>query len=66
MRKLNEAGQYYLVLKALQRASKTNLRIRNEGVVYEVMKGFHDKAESSGWEEEETRKVLNLRSRMSS
>jgi hypothetical protein len=60
VRRMNQAGQHHLVLKALQRADKTGLKLVTEGVVREVFKGLHDRAAASGWEKNETEKALSF------
>lgn len=60
VRKLNEAGMQHLVLKSLQRARETGLRLRDEGVVHQVFKGLHDKAAESEWDAAETKKALSF------
>lgn len=60
VRRMNQAGQQHLVLKALQRADKTGLKLVTEGVVSAVFKGLHDKAATSSWEKAETEKALSF------
>ncbi|KAL6706259.1 hypothetical protein ACN47E_005994 [Coniothyrium glycines] len=60
VRKLNEHGMPHLVLKALQRASNTGVRLSNHGVLVMVLRGVHDQAASSGWDKEETAKAYRM------
>lgn len=60
VRRLNEAGMHHLVLKALQRAEKTGLRLKETSIVHQVFKGLHDKAARSAWDEAETTKALSF------
>jgi hypothetical protein len=60
VRRLNTAGMQHLVLKALQRASATGLRLRHPAIIQKVFYGLHQKASASGWEGGETRKALNM------
>ncbi|KAF1962501.1 hypothetical protein CC80DRAFT_589024 [Byssothecium circinans] len=60
VRKLGEAGMQHLVLKALQRAGATGLRLREWGVVVEVLRAVRDKAAKADWEKEELGKALRL------
>ncbi|KAF2021427.1 hypothetical protein BU24DRAFT_446444 [Aaosphaeria arxii CBS 175.79] len=58
IRSLNNAGMQHLVLKALQRADKTGLRLRDEEIVLRVFTGFHEKALDAEWGAAETKKAL--------
>ncbi|KAF1847736.1 uncharacterized protein K460DRAFT_280823, partial [Cucurbitaria berberidis CBS 394.84] len=60
VRHLNLSGNQHLVLKALQRAKATGLRLSDHGVLVQVIKGVHDKAALADWEQEETTKALRL------
>lgn len=60
VRKLNDAGQQRLVLKALQRAKATGLSLRDRGVLLQVLKGVHDQAALSDWDKDETAKALRF------
>jgi hypothetical protein len=60
VRKLNAAGQQRLVLKALQRAKSTGVRLRDRAVLLQVLRGIHDQAALSDWDKEETAKALRF------
>ncbi|KAF2465173.1 uncharacterized protein BDR25DRAFT_306820 [Lindgomyces ingoldianus] len=60
VRRLNQAGMQHLVLKALQRASATGMSLEDPAIAHFVMMGIHDKAASSNWEKEETKKALSM------
>ncbi|CAO2647147.1 Nn.00g080690.m01.CDS01 [Neocucurbitaria sp. VM-36] len=60
VRHLNASGNQHLVLKALQRAKATGLRLSDYGVLVQVLRGVHDKAALADWEQEETKKALRL------
>lgn len=60
VRKLGDAGQHHLILKAAQRAAATGLRLNNPQMVRTVFRVLHWKALESKWDEEETRKALAL------
>lgn len=60
VRNLNASGNQHLVLKALQRAKATGLRLSEYGVLVQVCKGVHDRASLADWEEEETRKAARF------
>jgi hypothetical protein len=60
VRKLNDNGMYYLVLKALQRAKSTTVRLSDFGVLLQVLRGVRDMAASADWAEEETVKAQRL------
>ena len=60
VRGMNEAGMHHLILKSLQRAGKTGMRLRSDGLVRTVFNTLHERAASSGWDEAETGKMLRL------
>lgn len=60
IRQLNIRGQHNVILKALQRAKVTGLRMSNLRVLTQVIRGMHDKAALSDWDKEETTKALRF------
>lgn len=60
VRKLNRSGNQHLILKALQRAKATGLRMSEYQVLLQVLRSVHDKAALSDWDKEETTKALRL------
>ncbi|KAF2657167.1 hypothetical protein K491DRAFT_677491 [Lophiostoma macrostomum CBS 122681] len=60
VRVLSAADQQHLVLRALQRASATDMRLRNQDLVACAFKGLFSRARRSGWDEAETRKMLGF------
>jgi hypothetical protein len=60
VRKLGIAGYQHLVLKALQRAGATGLRLRDAEVVREVVRAVRDKPAMADWEQEELKKACSM------
>ncbi|KAF1994836.1 hypothetical protein P154DRAFT_526754 [Amniculicola lignicola CBS 123094] len=60
IRQMSEAGMHHLILKAAQRADKTDFKLDNPGIVYRAFGSMYDKAADSGWDLEETRKALSM------
>ena len=60
VRVLNTAGQQHLVLKALQRAAKTDLRLDAPGVVHRAFSELLKRAKESDWEKTETEKMFSF------
>jgi hypothetical protein len=60
VRQLNLSGNHHLILKALQRAKATGLRMSEYRVLAQVLRGVHDKAALSDWDKEETAKALRF------
>jgi hypothetical protein len=58
IRQLNLNGMQSIVLKAVQRAKHTGLRMNEYGVLAMVLRGVHDKAALSDWDKDETTKAL--------
>jgi len=59
VRRLNLGGMQSLVLKALQRAGKTGIRMSDFAVLRQVLRGVHEKAARSDWDKDETVKALS-------
>jgi len=60
VRKLGQAGCQHLVVKALKRAADTGLRLREWGVIREVIRGVRDKAAGAEWAQEDLKKAVNM------
>ncbi|KAI4952827.1 hypothetical protein J4E91_003301 [Alternaria rosae] len=60
VRKLNLAGMQHLVLKALQRAKQTGIKLSNYGVLRQVLRTVHDKAAMADWAQDDTIKAHKL------
>ncbi|KAI4626889.1 uncharacterized protein J4E87_004230 [Alternaria ethzedia] len=60
IRKLNLAGMQHLVLKALQRAKETGVKLNNYGVLRAVLRTVHDKAALADWAQDDTIKAHKL------
>jgi hypothetical protein len=60
VRHLNLSGNQHLILKALQRAKATGLRMRDSRVVVQVLRSVHDMAALSDWDKDETIKALRF------
>jgi len=60
IRKLNLAGMQHLVLKALQRAKETGVKLSNYGVLRAVLRTVHDKAALADWAQDDTIKAHKL------
>jgi hypothetical protein len=58
VRHMNLNGMQSLVLKAVQRAGKTGVRMSEYRVLLQVLRGVHDKAALSDWDKDETIKML--------
>ncbi|KAI4671250.1 uncharacterized protein J4E88_009283 [Alternaria novae-zelandiae] len=60
IRKLNLAGMQHLVLKALQRAKETGVKLNNYGVLRAVLRTVHDKAALADWAQDDTIRAHKL------
>jgi hypothetical protein len=60
VRKLGRAGMQHLVLKALQRAEATGLRLREWRVVTQVIRVVREKAALADWGHDELKKALSM------
>lgn len=60
VKKMRDAGMQHLILKALQRANATGVRLRNWGVVVAVLGAVRSKAAAANWEKEHLEKALKL------
>ncbi|KAJ4346462.1 uncharacterized protein N0V89_010391 [Didymosphaeria variabile] len=60
VRLLNRAGLQHLVLKLVQRAKATGLRLRNFDLIIAVLRSARDKAWQAGWEKEDLKKALSM------
>ncbi|KAF1968705.1 hypothetical protein BU23DRAFT_558262 [Bimuria novae-zelandiae CBS 107.79] len=60
LRRLSNNGMQHLVLKLLQRARATGVRLRDFDTIGPVLRAVRDKAWKSGWEKEELKKALRM------
>ncbi|EDU42490.1 hypothetical protein A1F94_012462 [Pyrenophora tritici-repentis] len=59
-RVLNQAGMYRILLKGLQRVKQTDLSMKYWLVTRQVLRGLHDRAASTGWDEQETAQAFKM------
>ncbi|KAF2272673.1 uncharacterized protein EI97DRAFT_461772 [Westerdykella ornata] len=60
VRSLHVADMQHLVVKAVQRAGKTGLRLRHSRVIHALFLGFHERAARSEWDPAITAKMLDF------
>lgn len=60
VRRMNLHGMQHLVLKALQRAKATGLRMRERNLVLQVLRCVYDRPALSDWDEDETKKAFRM------
>lgn len=60
VRKLGDAGMQSLIVKAVVRGKETGLQLRKENLIWVVLRQFIKRAEESGWEAEETKKMATM------
>ena len=60
VRRMSIAGQHHLILKAVQKASDTGLRLSDVALANTVFQTIHWKALESEWNPKETKKALDL------
>ncbi|KAF2689011.1 hypothetical protein K458DRAFT_292227 [Lentithecium fluviatile CBS 122367] len=60
VRRMSRAGMQHLILKALQRAGKTGLRLSTREVVSAVLRAVRDKAALADWELDQLKKSLSM------
>ncbi|KAF1918675.1 hypothetical protein BDU57DRAFT_441994 [Ampelomyces quisqualis] len=60
VRRMGAHGMQHLVLKALQRAKATGLRMREQDVVLQVLRCLYEPPAMSDWDDEETKKAFRM------
>jgi hypothetical protein len=60
VRRMNMHGMQYLILKALQRAKATGLRMRDRSLVLQVMRCVYEPPAMNDWDEEVTKKSFRM------
>ena len=60
VRRLDDAGMHHLILKAIQRAEATGLRLRDPDLIFMVMRSVRDRAWRNDWDKDELKKALRM------
>lgn len=60
VRHLDQAGMQHLILKVLQRADATGVRLRHLDLILMVMRSVRDRAWQNDWDKDELKKALRM------